>query len=312
LEKFLVKKIIEVENFAKNYGEVKAVKGINFYVEEGRLFSFLGPNGAGKSTTIDALCTLMDFDSGKIFINGYDLRKQAQSIRQSIGVVFQDSVLDSLLTVRENLFIRAGLYSHSKGEIKLMVDEVLKTIDLSEFLNRPYGKLSGGQRRRTDIAAALLHRPTILFLDEPTTGLDPQTRLTVWETIKRLQAESGMTVFLTTHYMEEAADSDYIIVIDHGEIAARGTPQELKTRYSSDSLHVVPISDEAAGLIQKQLAKMKAEYSMTNGTIIVKLPETMASIAILEGCKQYMASFQVLQGSMDDAFIGITGKEIRR
>jgi multidrug/hemolysin transport system ATP-binding protein len=307
-----VEKIIVVENFAKNYGDVEAVKGISFYVEEGKLFSFLGPNGAGKSTTIDALCTLMDFDSGKITINGYDLRKQSQAIRQSIGVVFQDSVLDDLLTVRENLFIRAGLYSHNKSEIKLMVDEALKVIELSEFLNRPYGKLSGGQRRRTDIAAALLHKPIILFLDEPTTGLDPQTRLTVWETIKKLQAETGMTVFLTTHYMEEAADSDFIIVIDHGEIAAKGTPQELKTQYSSDSLLIVPASDEAAVLIQKQLAEMKTEYSTNNGTINVMLPDTMASIAILESCKQYMTSFQVLQGSMDDAFIGITGRGIRQ
>jgi multidrug/hemolysin transport system ATP-binding protein len=305
-------RIINVENFAKSYGEVKAVKGISFYVEEGKLFSFLGPNGAGKSTTIDALCTLMDFDSGKITINGYDLRKQAQAIRQSIGVVFQDSVLDDLLTVRENLFIRAGLYSRCKSEIKHMVDDVLKTIELSEFLNRPYGKLSGGQRRRSDIAAALLHRPIILFLDEPTTGLDPQTRLTVWDTIKKLQAESGMTVFLTTHYMEEATDSDYIIVIDHGDIAAKGTPQELKTKYSSDSLLIVPTDNEAAVLIQKKLTELKTEYSTNNGTIIVMLPDTIASISILESCKRYIASFQVLQGSMDDAFIGITGREIRR
>ena len=230
-----MKKIIEVENFVKSYGDVKAVRGISFYVEEGKLFSFLGPNGAGKSTTIDTLCTLMDFDSGQITVDGFDLRSHAQSIRQNIGVVFQDSVLDNLLTVLENLFIRAGLYTNSKAEIKRMVEESTKIVELSEFLNRPYGKLSGGQRRRADIAAALLHKPKILFLDEPTTGLDPQTRLAVWETVKKLQSESGTTVFLTTHYMEEAADSDYIIVIDHGLIAAKGTPQELKTEYSGDS-----------------------------------------------------------------------------
>ena len=306
-----MKKIIEVENFTKNYGDVKAVKGISFYVEEGKLFSFLGPNGAGKSTTIDTLCTLMDFDKGKITINGYDLQKQAQSIRQSIGVVFQDSVLDGLLTVRENLFIRAGLYSQSKSQIKRMTDEAVKVIGLSEFLNRPYGKLSGGQRRRADIAAALLHKPKILFLDEPTTGLDPQTRLAVWETVKKLQAESGMTVFLTTHYMEEATDSDYIVVIDHGKIAAKGTPQELKTQYSSDCLHLAPNNDESAKQIEMQIKEMKMEYSLGSGTITVKLPDTIASIAILEKCKQHIASFQVLQGSMDNAFIGITGKGIR-
>lgn len=306
-----MRKIIEVENFAKSYGEVKAVKDISFYVNEGKLFSFLGPNGAGKSTTIDTLCTLMDFDSGKITINGYDLQKQAQSVRQSIGVVFQDSVLDDLLTVRENLFIRAGLYSQNKNTIKSMVNEAVKALNLQEFINRPYGKLSGGQRRRADIATALLHKPKILFLDEPTTGLDPQTRLTVWSTVKKLQAESGMTVFLTTHYMEEAADSDYIIVIDHGEIAAKGTPGELKTQYSRDSLHIASVNEEAAGQIQKYLAQSNTEYQTGGGIITIKLPDTMASIPILENCKQYMASFQVLQGSMDDAFIGITGKDIR-
>ena len=307
-----MKKIIEVENFAKSYGEVKAVRDISFYVEEGKLFSFLGPNGAGKSTTIDTLCTLLDFEMGKITIDGFDLRKQAQAIRQSIGVVFQDSVLDALLTVRENLLIRAGLYSQSNSEIKRMVDGVTRAIELADFINRPYGKLSGGQRRRADIAAALLHKPKILFLDEPTTGLDPQTRLAVWETVKRLQAEYGMTVFLTTHYMEEATDSDFIIVIDHGQIAAKGTPQELKTQYSSDSLRLVPNNEEAGGEIQKQLIAMKMEYGISGGTITVKLPDTMASTAILENCKTYIASFQVLQGSMDDAFIGITGKGIRQ
>jgi multidrug/hemolysin transport system ATP-binding protein len=306
-----VKKIIEVENFAKSYADVKAVRGISFYVEEGKLFSFLGPNGAGKSTTIDTLCTLMDFDSGKVTINGFDLKKQAQAIRQCIGVVFQDSVLDKLLTVRENLFIRAGLYSKNKDEIKRMVDEAVNVIELSEFINRPYGKLSGGQRRRVDIAAALLHKPKILFLDEPTTGLDPQTRLAVWETVKKLQADSGMTVFLTTHYMEEATDSDFIIIIDHGEIAAKGTPQELKTQYSRDSLQLVPNNAETAELIQKQLTEMKMEYNANGGKITVILPNTMASTAILESCKHHIASFQVLQGSMDDAFIGITGKGIR-
>ena len=306
-----MKKIIEVENFAKSYGEIKAVKGISFYVEEGKLFSFLGPNGAGKSTTIDTLCTLMSFDSGKITINGYDLKNQPQEIRQCIGVVFQDSVLDKLLTVRENLVIRAGLYAQGKSEIKRMVNEAIKVIELQEFIDRPYGKLSGGQRRRADIATALLHKPKILFLDEPTTGLDPQTRLAVWETVKKLQAESGMTVFLTTHYMEEATDSDYIIVIDHGAIAAKGTPQELKTQYSSDSLQLAVSNEESTKQVQAVLEEMGMKYSTTSGIITIKLTDTMASTAILENCKQYITSFQVSQGSMDDAFIGITGKGIR-
>jgi multidrug/hemolysin transport system ATP-binding protein len=306
-----LKKIIEVENFRKSYGDIRAVKDISFFVEEGRLFSFLGPNGAGKSTTIDTLCTLMNYDSGKITIDGYDLQRQSQSIRQNIGVVFQDSVLDDLLTVQENLYIRAGLYFKKKSDIKHMVKEVLKIVDLSEFLNRPYGKLSGGQRRRTDIATALLNKPKILFLDEPTTGLDPQTRLTVWETIKKLQAESGMTIFLTTHYMEEAADSDFIIVIDHGEIVAKGTPQELKTHYSRDTLQIVPNDEDNIRQVEKQLSEMNMDYSINGHLIIIKLTDTLSSIAILNNCKQYIASFQVLQGTMDDAFIGITGRDIR-
>ena len=306
-----MKKIINMENLVKNYGAHRAVKGISFYVEEGKLFSFLGPNGAGKSTTIDTLCTLMDFNQGQVTINGFDLRNEPQKIRQSIGVVFQDSVLDKVLTVKENLYIRAGLYTSSRSEIKQMVQDATQLIELSEFLNRPYGKLSGGQRRRADIAVALLHRPKILFLDEPTTGLDPQTRLAMWNTIKQLQQDSGMTVFLTTHYMEEATESDYIIVLDHGQIAAKGTPEELKTQFSSDSLQLVPLSDQSGAFIERELHKLKMNFTKENGRIAVLLPDTMASMSILEHCKPHIASYQVLQGSMDDAFMGITGKGIR-
>jgi len=306
-----MKKIIEVQGLIKNYGDFQAVKGISFYVEEGKLFSFLGPNGAGKSTTIDTLCTLMDFNSGNITVNGYDLRRDSAAIRQSIGVVFQDSVLDGLLSVRENLFIRSGLYVQDKKAIKNMVSEIVGIAGLSGFCDRPYGKLSGGQRRRADIAAALLHKPKILFLDEPTTGLDPQTRLSIWETIKRLQAESGITIFLTTHYMEEAAESDYIIVIDHGKIAAKGTPAELKTQYAFDSLRIAANGNGVEGHLKEQLDMMKADYTTANGIINIKLTDTMAALPILENCKKHIASFQVIQGTMDDAFIGITGREIR-
>jgi len=303
-----LKKIIDVQNFAKSYGDIQAVKGISFYVEEGKLFSFLGPNGAGKSTTIDTLCTLMDFDSGSISIDSHDLHSNAQCIRQSIGVVFQDSILDELLTVRENLFIRAGLYIRSKSAINARVNEVTALLSLDEFANRPYGKLSGGQRRRTDIAVALLHTPKILFLDEPTTGLDPQTRLTIWETIKKLQQRTGMTIFLTTHYMEEAAESDYIIVIDHGEIVAKGTPAELRTQYASDKLCMAP-NDEAQLLAQ--LTAVDIAYTCVGGEVVIKLPNTLAALPILENYKQYIAGFRVIQGTMDDAFIGITGRDIR-
>lgn len=301
------KKIIEVKNFIKRYGNVRAVNDINFYVEEGMLFSFLGPNGAGKSTTIDTLCTLLDFNRGNITINGYDLRQNPEAIRRSIGVVFQDSLLDDLLTVRENLQIRAGLYIKNKSAIKWKVNQVIDLLAIDEFANRPYGKLSGGQRRRADIAVALLHTPKILFLDEPTTGLDPQTRLIIWDTLKKLQ-QAGMTVFLTTHYMEEAAESDYIIVIDHGKIAAKGTPAELRTQYASDKLCITPSNEEQ---LLARLDELNAEYTCVGSEIIINLPDTLASLPILEDCKQHIGSFRVIQGSMDDAFIGITGRDIR-
>ena len=306
--------IIEVSKFSKSYGKVQAVKNINFYVEEGKLFSFLGPNGAGKSTTIDTLCTLLELDEGEITVDEYDLQKKAHLIRQNIGVVFQDSVLDALLTVRENLFIRAGLYMKGRKKIKKVVNEVIDLISLGDFANRPYGKLSGGQRRRADIGAALLHQPKILFLDEPTTGLDPQTRLMIWETIKELKAKSGMTIFLTTHYMEEAAESDYIIIIDHGEIVARGTPSELKEEYTSNILRILPNNEEK---LLGQLIFMDIETTMKNITsdgdeVVIKLACEKDALEILCKCKQYVESFKLLQGSMDDVFINITGKEIRQ
>lgn len=304
-----MEKMIEVSGLIKNYGNLTAVNDISFYVEKGKLFSFLGPNGAGKSTTIDILCTLLDFNSGECTIGGYDLRNDSENIRQIIGIVFQDHVLDDMLTIRENLTVRAGLYTSDKAEIKKSVYEAVQATELGEIIDRPYGKLSGGQRRRADIARALIQKPEILFLDEPTTGLDPQTRKSIWDTIKRLQSENGMTVFLTTHYMEEAAESDYVIVIDHGTIAAKGTPAELRTRYSSDTIRLFP-TDEVR--LSKILNESQLVFSASSGEIVVKLPDTMAAIPILEKCKAFISGFQVLQGTMDDAFIGITGKELRQ
>ncbi|MGL4607515.1 MAG: ATP-binding cassette domain-containing protein [Eubacteriaceae bacterium] len=302
-------KIIEVTNLEKNYENFTAVKGISFYVEQGKLFSFLGPNGAGKSTTIDILCTLLQPSGGNITIGGLDLCHESQAIRQMIGVVFQDSVLDGLLTVRENLTIRGGLYTSDKIKIKNAVQEAAATAELGEFIDRPYGKLSGGQRRRADIARALINTPKILFLDEPTTGLDPQTRKSIWNTIRQIQIKTGMTIFLTTHYMEEAAESDYVIVIDHGEIAAKGTPTELKKLYAADILRLT-VSDETS--LQQVMQELALDFTNLAGEFVIPLTDTMSAMPILEKCKSYISSFQVLQGTMDDAFIGITGKELRQ
>ena len=301
-------KIIEVNHLTKCYGDVTAVRDLSFYAEQGKLFSFLGPNGAGKSTTINILCTFLDYDDGVCTVDGLDLRQNAGPVRGVIGVVFQEGVLDELLTVRENLWTRAGLYTSDRMKIKNAVYQAAQATELGEFIDRPYGRLSGGQRRRADIARALIHQPKILFLDEPTTGLDPQTRKNIWNTIRKLQAEQGTTVFLTTHYMEEAADSDYVMVVDHGQLAAKGTPSELKTRYSSDTLHLYP-SDEAG--LRRELQTLGQAYSVLSGAFQIKLPETRAAIPILEQCRDSIGGFQVIQGTMDDAFLGITGKELR-
>ncbi|MVB11257.1 Daunorubicin/doxorubicin resistance ATP-binding protein DrrA [Caprobacter fermentans] len=304
-------KMIEVNGLKKNFGNIEAVKGISFYVERGKLFSFLGPNGAGKSTTIQILCTLLSYDGGTVTIDGMDLSRNSRNsrnIRREIGVVFQENMLDSLLTVRENLTIRAGLYTKEKAAIQRAVSDAARVTELNEVMDRPYEKLSGGQKRRADIARALLHTPKILFLDEPTAGLDPQSRRNIWETVRKLQTETGLTVFLTTHYMEEAAESDYVIVIDHGEAAAKGTPAELKTRFASDTLQ---ISTQNEKELRGVLEEVKADFAVSGGKVIVKLPDTVSAIPVLKRCEPFIESFEVLQGTMDEAFIGITGKELR-
>ena len=226
----LDKKIIEVSNLKKSYGNIEAVKGIDFYVDEGSLFAFLGLNGAGKSTTIDMMCTFLKADSGKIKIDNYEVNKDDDKIKSLIGVVFQDSVLDDLLTVKENLKVRSKLYNMSKSEFNKNLEEIAHVTGINDFLNRQYGKLSGGQRRRADIARALINKPKILFLDEPTTGLDPNSRKSVWDMIRRLQEENNMTVFLTTHYMEEAAQCERIIVMDKGKVLMDDSPKQVFSR----------------------------------------------------------------------------------
>ena len=302
-----MKNVIEVQNLHKSYGDVQAVNGISFYVETGKLFSFLGPNGAGKSTTIDILCTLLARDQGQVTVNGCTLGAEDEKIRQSIGVVFQDSCLDTLLTVRENMTTRAGFYYRDRSQISKAVRNAAVAADVMGFIDRPYGKLSGGQRRRADIARALVHTPRILFLDEPTTGLDPQTRKNVWDTIQRLQRETGMTIFLTTHYMEEAANSDYVVIIDHGEIAAKGTPTELKAAYADDVLRLFSADEEAL----RRILDGEYEYRQVADQMILRLPSTLAALPIVERCRAYIQGFEVMRGTMDDAFIQITGKEIR-
>lgn len=301
-------KQIEVRGLVKNYGNVQAVKGIDFYVDRGSLFAFLGPNGAGKSTTIDIIATLLQADSGSVTIAGYTLGKDNQKIRQVIGAVFQDGVLDNRLTIAENLHVRGSLYGLT-GQI--LVDAITKTADMTgtaPLLKRKYGELSGGQRRRCDIARALIHMPQILFLDEPTTGLDPQSRQAVWETIRTIQQSHEMTVFLTTHYMEEAASADYVVVIDEGQIVASGTPSQLKEQYSNDRL---VLASQQLSQIEPIIKQFGYPYTISADTIEIKVPTTLATIPLITACSPYLRSFEVLQGTMDDAFITITGKDVR-
>lgn len=300
--------IIEVTDLKKSYGQVQAVKGISFYVETGKLFAFLGPNGAGKSTTIDTICTFLKPDGGSVAVDGFTLGKQDNDIRQVIGAVFQDGLLDRLLTVEENLRTRGALYGLKGKSLDKAVKRAIALVDIGDYAKRPYDKLSGGQRRRCDIARALIHMPKILFLDEPTTGLDPQTRRAVWETIKKLQKESGMTVFLTTHYMEEAAEADYVIIIDDGQIAAKGTPAELRIQYASDKLTMLCTDMD---VVKNILIERKLTYIQKAGSFTVNIASTMDSLPIIRGCEPYISGFEVTEGTMDDAFIGITGKEIR-
>ncbi|WP_346928143.1 ABC transporter ATP-binding protein [Clostridium sp.] len=303
-----MEKMIEIQNLKKSYGDVKAVDGIDFYVETGKLFAFLGPNGAGKSTTIDIICTFLKPDEGEVSINGLSLGKDDDKIRSIIGAVFQDGLLDDLLTVKENLKIRGSFYGLKGDELSKAVNKAIEITGVDDFAKRPYGKLSGGQRRRADIARALINTPKILFLDEPTTGLDPQTRKNVWETILKLQKEKDMTIFLTTHYMEEAAAADYVIVIDDGKISAKGTPSELREKYSSDTL-MLSYKNEAA--VFNILKSTSLDFKKVGDQFFIKIPSTMAALPIIEQCKNYIISFEVHNGTMDDAFIGITGKEIR-
>ena len=303
-----MEKMIEVHGLVKSYGNVKAVRGIDFYVEKGKLFAFLGPNGAGKSTTIEILSTALKADEGEVVINGHALGQEDSKIRSAIGVVFQGHLLDDLLTVRENLLTRGSFYGLAGSDLHEAVVQAAEATEALDFLDRPYGKLSGGQRRRADIARALVNRPQILFLDEPTTGLDAQTRRNVWGCIRELQEETRMTVFLTTHYMEEAAKADYVIVIDHGEIAAKGTPAQLKARYATDQLrlHVAHRKE-----LTHVLEELSLSYEEQADIITIAIASTLDALPIIERCREHISGFEVLQGTMDDAFIGITGKEIR-
>lgn len=238
-----MKEVIVIEHLNKSYKDLQAVRDLSIRVKEGELFAFLGVNGAGKSTTINTICGQIKKDSGKIQIEGHTWEEGANFIKCCLGVVYQNSVLDKALSVQDNLEHRAALYGISGRKFKERLSRLADLLDFEDLLKRQVGKLSGGQRRRIDIARALLHNPKILILDEPTTGLDPQTRNVLWNVVTKLQKEEKLTVFLTTHYMEEAAQADYVVIIDKGEIVTEGTPLELKNRYTKDYIMIYDIDE---------------------------------------------------------------------
>lgn len=292
---------ISVQNLKKNYQKVEAVKGISFDVKEGELFAFLGENGAGKSTTINILSTILPKTSGEVTVCGHVLGKEDVDIRSKIGIVFQNSVLDDKLTVKENLLVQGSFYGYSKKEIWERVNATGLAFDLNEIGNRRYEKLSGGQKRRVDIMRALIHKPAILFLDEPTTGLDPMSRKMVWECVRSLQKNEGLTIFLTTHYMEETADAGNVVILNHGEICAQGSPADLKSRYASTKvLWYAPCTPENNEFLNRY------QYQYEENHYSVFLSSDIP--AFLYENRDKLLDFEVIKGTMDDVFLNLTGK----
>lgn len=295
---------ITIRHLYKRFGEIQAVNDLSFSVEKGTTFAFLGENGAGKSTTISMICGQLTADSGEIFVNGRGLAEDPDGIRREIGVVFQQSVLDLPLSVRDNLESRGALYGICGEAFRERLAELSELLELKDLLGRPLGKLSGGLRRRIDIARALIHRPSILILDEPTTGLDPQTRRAVWQVIASLQKTEGLTVFLTTHYMEEAADADYVVILDRGRIAAEGTPLELKNRYTGDFLSLYGVTEEQARSLAQPCEPMADGWR-------ISVPSTAEATKLIVEYQELFVDYELTKGKMDDVFLAVTGKSLR-
>ena len=295
--------IIEISQLNKSFGSVRAVRDLSLNVRRGELFAFLGVNGAGKSTTISVMCGQLKADSGSVSICGLDAEKSIAEITRRLGVVFQGSVLDMPLTVRENLESRAALYGITGRAFAERLDELAGLLDFKTLLDRPVGKLSGGQRRRIDIARALLHKPEILILDEPTTGLDPQTRRLLWDVVRKLRRDEKMTVFLTTHYMEEAADADYVVILDSGSIAAQGTPLELKNAYAGDFITLYGIAPDA-------LDEFGLKYERLRDAYRVEVADTAAATRLIVEHPGLFTDYEITKGKMDDVFLAVTGKRL--
>jgi len=298
-----MRNIIEIDHLSKSFGDVRAVCDLSFRVKEGELFAFLGVNGAGKSTTINIMCGQLKKDSGDIVIDGASLDRSMGEIKGKLGVVFQNSVLDKALTVKDNLRSRAALYGIFGDEFSKRFDELAALLDFADISGRTVGKLSGGQRRRIDIARALLHKPRILILDEPTTGLDPQTRKLLWNVISDLRRTENMTVFLTTHYMEEAAEADYVVILDSGRISAEGTPLELKNKYAGDFITLYSADEESVKALGKEYEPVKDAYRLF-------VRNTAEATDLIIKNPSLFSDYEITKGKMDDVFLAVTGKDL--
>ena len=295
--------IIKIDNLTKTYGSLKAVDDLSFEIRKGELFAFLGVNGAGKSTTINIICGQLKKDEGTVIIDELNLDDNLANIKKKIGVVFQASILDPQLTVKDNLEIKASLYGLSRKEIKSRVGELAEILDFKSYLNRPLAKLSGGQKRRIDIARALLNKPDILILDEPTTGLDPQTRKMIWAVITKLRKENNMTVLLTTHYMEEASEADYVVIIDQGKMVAHGTPLDLKNKYVGDYMLIYNVKEE-------DVKKLGLPYINIPNGYKIEVNDTLEATNLIVNNRELFVDYELIKGKMDDVFLKVTGKNL--
>jgi ABC-2 type transport system ATP-binding protein len=302
------KPVIEVKDFTKKYGSFTAVNNISFTVDEGSVFAFLGPNGAGKSTTINTLCTIFDKTEGELSIAGSCVSKQKNLVRSAIGVVFQDSTLDKKMTVEENLKMHCVFYKVPKNEIAQRIKFVLELVDLWGWRKKTVNALSGGMKRRVEIARGLIHYPKVLFLDEPTTGLDPQTRAHVWEYIFRLQKEKNITIFLTTHYMDEAENCHKVAIMDNGKIIAYGTPFELKKQYTKDRAYITTTNPQ---LLENLLNSNKIHYERKEKYHRIDVEDNATLLHVLSECKSEITDIEIRKGTLNDVFLEITGREIR-
>lgn len=295
--------IIEINNLDKSFQDVHAVNDLSLRVKEGELFAFLGVNGAGKSTTISIMCGMLAKDGGKVFIDGKDVDKDMREITKELGVVFQNTVLDAKLSVKDNLTSRAALYGITGKEAKQRIAHLAELLEFKDILNRTFGKLSGGQKRRVDVARALLNNPKILILDEPTTGLDPEARKALWSVVTSLRKNQNMTVFLTTHYMEEAADADYVVILDSGKISAEGTPLELKNNYTGDFVTIYNVDED-------KIKALGLPYENIRDAVRIAVKNTEEARDLIVGYPDLFTDFEITKGKMDDVFLAVTGKKL--